>query len=166
MKMSRGGKGMEKQKRLEGKLKAFFAVFVFIGITIAVFSIFIFHSPFPIDDRQYLLSSISQGLAAMFTLVITVTLIASQMLVKYGSDQLDRIFSIPVIFYLLIFIFSILFPLFLLLNNNHNYRSVQFSLLLTAICLLFLFPYIYWFKEIVKPENIIDYNLNKLKKKI
>ena len=141
-----------------------------ISIPLALFSILVFFTPFfdHLDEKAYLLSAISQGLAALFALVITITFVSAQVLVKYGSHQLDRIFTPLVRGYLIFFIISIIYPLALLLTNCQNIVIVaqiltKLSLILTAICLSLMIPYILHFKELLKPENIIKYHTDKIR---
>jgi hypothetical protein len=139
-----------------------------------VFSLGIFWIPFYPSDANhtnllYLLSSISQGLSAAFTLIITITLIASQILVKHGSDTLDRIFSFWVVMYIVFFIISIILPLILILKDNYNNNFeilnwIKISLIFTVICLILLIPYMFWFKEKIKPENIVKDYIKRLER--
>ncbi|GEM_PF-3703859 len=139
-----------------------------------VLTLGIFWIPFSPDDADhtnllYLLSSISQGLSAAFTLIITITLIASQILVKYGSDTLDKILSSWVVIYIVFFIFSIILPLILILKDDYNNNReilnwIKMSLIFTTICLILLVPYIFWFREIIKPENIVKYYIERLER--
>jgi len=141
-----------------------------LSIPLTLFSMLVFFTPFfnHLDEKAYLLSAISQGLAALFALVITITFVSAQVLVKYGSHQLDRIFTPLVSGYLIFFIISIIYPLALLLTNCQNIVIVaqiltKLSLILTAICLSLMIPYVLHFKELLKPENIIKYHTDKIR---
>ncbi len=139
-----------------------------------VLSLGIFWIPFYPSDANhtnllYLLSSIAQGLFTTFTLFFTITLGASQILLKYSSETWDRFFSPWVVIYMAFFIFSIILPLVLMIKDNHNDNCeiltwIKISLILTTICLILLIPYIFWFNETIKPENIVKYNIKRLER--
>ena len=83
------------------------------------------------DGILYLLSAISQSLAAIFTLVFTVTLMAATMANKYTA--IDKFFNVNTKMYMILFIIAIISPILLLkivINNERlsekpNFRIFQ-----------------------------------------
>ena len=107
------------------------------------------------NNTRYLLSSISQGLAAAFALVFTITLVAAQLASKYSPLILDQFFTTPIKVFMVFFVISIILPLILLLGLV-NRILVYLSLILSITCLTLLIPYFISVKENLKPEKLIN----------
>ena len=98
------------------------------------------------NNILYFLSSISQGLAAIFTLLFTITIFAVQMTKTYTS--IDEIFDKWTLFLMLLFVVGITLPLIQLVVN-HNYLpfdrienlSLAVDLFLASFCILSIIPY-------------------------
>jgi len=83
-----------------------------IIITVAVFVILYYvHPNADPDNARYILSAISQGLAAILALVFTITLVVSQMTRRYTA--MDKIiFRLETILLMIIFGIGVVTPLF------------------------------------------------------
>lgn len=110
------------------------------------------------DNILYALSSISQGLAAIFTLMFAITIFCTQMINRYTS--IDKIFDGKTICLMLIFSIGIILPLIQLVVN-HNYipfdkienLSLAFDLFLASFCVLSILPYSMKINTIVKYDG-------------
>ena len=96
------------------------------------------------DGGKYLLSAISQALAAVFTLVFTVSLMVATMAGKY--DAIDKIFNRSTISLMALFTTGIILPI-LLLNIDSNSTDkygffVSLSTGLAAFCIIAVIPYL------------------------
>jgi hypothetical protein len=101
-----------------------------------------------IYDRN-ILTAIAQINATVFALAFTIPIIATQ-LEKYRSEI--SMFSGYHLCYMLLFIFSIFFPILLPDGSNLGYAI---SIIVSVVCLLLLIPYLKWVKESLDPERII-----------
>lgn len=138
--------------------------FILLIISLAAVGIFIWPGieiPEVIDangnertQTLYLLSAISQSLAAVLALVFTISLIVAQLSSRYSHYMLASFFSAPIILYILLFIVAISLPFILLTKPNAN--AIKISLILTATCLLLLVPYFLSFKEKLNPISLIN----------
>lgn len=98
------------------------------------------------NNILYFLSSISQGLAAIFTLLFTITIFAVQMNKTYTS--IDKIFDKWTLLLMMLFGVGIILPLIQLVIN-HNYLpfdriknlSLAVDLFLASFCILSIIPY-------------------------
>lgn len=98
------------------------------------------------NNILYFLSSVSQGLAAIFTLLFAVTIFAVQMTKTYTS--IDEIFDKWTLLLMLLFGLGITLPLIQLVVN-HNYLpfdriknlSLAVDLFLASFCILSIIPY-------------------------
>ncbi|MCE8424736.1 MAG: hypothetical protein J5U17_03035 [Candidatus Methanoperedens sp.] len=79
------------------------------------------------DNILYFLSSISQGLAAIFTLIFTITIFGAQMMKRYSS--MGRILDRWTIFLMIFFAIGIILPLITSRTNDPWYKSnkVEFA---------------------------------------
>lgn len=110
------------------------------------------------DNILYALSSISQGLAAIFTLMFAITIFCTQMINRYTS--IDKIFDDKTICLMLIFSIGIILPLIQLVVN-HNYipfdkienLSLAFDVFLASFCVLSIIPYSMKINTIVKYDG-------------
>jgi len=108
------------------------------------------------DNILYFLSSISQGLAAIFTLVFTITIFGAQMM----KWSMSKIFDRWTILLMIIFGIGIIFPLIQLVVN-HNYLpfdrianlSIALDLFLATFCVLSIIPYSIRVNRIMKYEG-------------
>jgi hypothetical protein len=101
----------------------------------------------------YLLSTISQSLAAVFALVFTIALVVAQLSSRYSHRIFGRFFNSWVIGYMLLFIVTILLPLWLLPAPSP--KSIKLSLTLAAISLILVIPYLLSFKERLSPDMML-----------
>ncbi|MCX6009888.1 MAG: DUF2254 domain-containing protein [Chloroflexi bacterium] len=107
----------------------------------------------------YLLSAISQSLAAILAIILSATLVAGQLASRYSPRLLGKALIKPfTISYIFIFVASIVFPLVILTNKEmvSSSISVKLSLVLAGACLAFLIPYFLSLKEWLDPRNLID----------
>ncbi len=108
------------------------------------------------DGAKYLLSSISQGLAATFALAFTITLVAIQLASEYTPILTDNFFNMKIKIYMGFFIISIIIPLILLGFDIYDKIWTIISLTFAVICLLLLIPFFTYTKNILKPSNLIQ----------
>lgn len=98
------------------------------------------------NNILYFLSSISQGLAAIFTLLFTITIFAIQMNRKY--TLVYKIFDKWTLLLMILFSVGIILP-FIQLTVNHNYLpfdrienlSLAVDMFLASFCILSIIPY-------------------------
>ena len=102
-----------------------------------------------IYDRN-VLTTIAQINATVFALAFTIPTAATQ-LEKYRSEI--AMFSGYHLCYMLLFIFSIFFPILLPNGSNLGYAI---SVIMSLSCLLLLIPYLKWIRESLDPERIIN----------
>ena len=145
--------------------------FVIIPITIIAICIWNYLAIPPVEflgkqnpQSLYLLSAIAQSLAAVLALVFTISLVIAQLASRYSHRLLVSFFDKWTILYILMFVLSVLLPLWLLTKPNTQYIKV--SLILAEICLFFLVPYFLSFKEKLNPESLISDLRNKALKKL
>jgi len=139
------------------KRNAFWVIFsVISGITVAGFS-YIQPLPERSDDILYLLSALSQGLAAIFTLVFTISIFGAQMIRNFSSmdEMIDKWTKILMI----IFAIGIILPLVQLridkdLLNLHFISMLKLSLAIdlgiATFCVLAIIPYLMRVNKIIK----------------
>ena len=112
----------------------------------------------PSENILYFLSSVSQGLAAIFALEFAIIIFGAQMAKSYTS--INKIFDIWTILLMLIFIGGIVTPLIQLIVP-HNYLpfdrivnlSLAFNLFLVTFCVSSIVPYLIRVKRIMKYEG-------------
>ncbi len=113
------------------------------------------------DNILYFLSSISQGLAAIFTLIFTITIFGAQMMKRYTS--MGKILDKWTIFLMIFFSIGIFLPL-IQLEANYNYLpfekianlSLSIDLFLATFCVLSIIPYSIRINRIIKYESGIS----------
>lgn len=115
------------------------------------------------DDILYLLSSISQGLAAIFALVFTITIFGAQMMQKFTA--LDRVIDGWTKGLMILFAIGILLPL---LQLKTDYDALNLNLVDTAnlslaidlsiatFCVLAVIPYLIRVNKTMKYEGGIS----------
>lgn len=100
--------------------------------------------PLKNEGILYLLSAISQGLAAIFALVFTITLMAASMARKYTA--IDDFFDKETKILMVLFIISIILPLMLLQTNVNIQQNpnifISISLGLAAFCVSATMPHL------------------------
>lgn len=98
-----------------------------------------------------MLSGQAQSLAAVFALVLTVSLIVAQLASRHSPRVLSDYFDQLTIFYLVGFIFAVLVPLWAL--NQPNPILIRLTATCTAATLYWLIPYFLRFRDRVDPEH-------------
>ncbi len=127
------------------KRKWVYARFFLINTFIMVFYIFVFPLMFPINNQikcgsqniYYLLSSISQGLAAVFVLIITIPILLASLLLTANRVRWflkGELLPQHLIFYGF-FLFTIMLLLWLLYYDNFPSFLIRITLISTTICL-------------------------------
>ena len=138
----------------------FLTILCFIISTI-VFLITYINPIAPRDNILYFLSSISQGLAAIFTLIFTITIFGAQMMKRYTS--MGKILDKWTIFLMIFFAIGIILPL-IQLEANYNYLpfekianlSLSIDLFIVTFCVLSIIPYSIRINRIIKYESGIS----------
>ena len=117
------------------------------------------------DGILYLLSSISQALAAIFALVFTIIIMVTSMSENYSA--MDKFFNKNTRILMIIFVIGIILPLFLLKFDINTLNSIMVqiynvalsvSIGLAAFCIVAIIPLLKNYNEIVK-FDIGVYNL-------
>jgi len=156
-------------KRLSKWFKGKLSVLI-PALVIIVFSWFIFNLQLNIDASQiyHLLTTISTSLAAILAIILSASLVTTQLVSRYSSRLLRGLFlKSSVIFYLFVFIVGIIFPLTIFVMDPEYYPIlIRFSLILVVICLAFLIPYLIFLSEWLRPKNIIYELYRKSSKKL
>jgi len=120
-------------------------------IAIAVFLILYYCYPdTEQDNARYILSAISQGLAAILALVFTITLVVSQMTRRYTA--MDKIiFRLETIFLMIVFGIGVVTPL-LVLKFGFWGQSVNLSIAVAVFCVFSLLPFLKGVNRVLKYE--------------
>jgi len=92
------------------------------------------------DNARYILSAISQGLAAILALVITVTFIVAQMMRRYTATK-KIILNSGTKFLMLVFGTGIILPLFAL-KFGWFCVGVNLSIVIACFCIALLLPFL------------------------
>lgn len=104
------------------------------------------------EGIKYLLSAISQALAAVFTLIFTVSLMVATMAGKYTA--IDKFFNRNTISFMALFTAGIILPILLLNVDStiiHSYGFfVSLSTGLAAFCIVAVIPYLKSLNNILK----------------
>lgn len=104
------------------------------------------------EGIKYLLSAISQALAAVFTLVFTVSLMVATMAGKYTA--IDKFFNRDTISFMALFAIGIILPILLLnIDSNSIYPYgffVSLSTGLATFCIVAVIPYLKSLNNILK----------------
>jgi len=116
------------------------------------------------EGNLYLLSAISQALAAIFALVFTVTLMTATMANKYTS--IDKFFNKQTKTLMILFIIGIILPFLLLkivINNELIYNIlISISIGLAAFCIAAIIPYLKSSNNILKFDIGVDNLIGEL----
>lgn len=127
-------------------------------IAIAVFLILYYCYPDTEQDKaRYILSAISQGLAAILALVFTITLVVSQMTRRYTA--MDKIiFRFETIFLMIVFGIGVVTPL-LVLKFGFWEGGVILSIVIASFCVFSLLPFLKGVNGVLKYEiGIVNLN--------
>jgi len=92
------------------------------------------------DNARYILSAISQGLAAILALVVTVTFIVAQMMGRYAATK-KIILNSGTKFLMLLFGTGIILPLFAL-KFSWFCVGVNLSIVIASLCIASLLPFL------------------------
>jgi len=112
------------------------------------------------DNARYILSAISQGLAAILALVFTITLVVAQMTRRYTA--MDKIiFRHETIFLMIIFGLGVVTPLLVLKTELWRF-GVNLSIAFTVFCVFSLIPFLKSVNWVLKYE----FGVNALYKEI
>jgi len=100
------------------------------------------------DNARYILSAISQSLAAILALVFTITLIAAQMTKRYIA--MDKIIFRPeTIVLMIVFGFGIILPLFAL-KFGRFCIDINLSIVIASFCAFSLLPFLKGVNSVLK----------------
>ena len=144
----------------------YWIICVIFGFDVYLIS-YIISSIFPPsnDGILYLLSSISQALAAIFALVFTIIIMVASMSKNYSA--MDKLFNKNTQILMIIFVIGIILPLFLLkfdINTLNSIRGQIYNVVLSvsiglaAFCIAAIIPLLRNYNGIVK-FDIGVYNL-------
>lgn len=134
-----------------------FAIGVSLLISIITYSLDL---PSDNDSILYLLSSVSQGLAAIFTLVFVITIFGAQMMGKFTA--MDKMIDKWTISLMIIFAIGIIYPLMQLRTDDNvlNLNFIDISnfnlavvISVTIFCVLSLIPYLIRVNHIMKYDG-------------
>ncbi|MFQ6119344.1 MAG: DUF2254 family protein [Methanosarcinales archaeon] len=133
------------------------------SISFSLFITLLFYHRSPMyyysDNIRYLLSALSQSLAAIFGLGFSITLIALQISAsKYGYKIFDLFFDRFIISYLGVVLVAIFFPFYVLYSSSMNFEKykVLTSIFLGAFVLSVLPIYFWDVKDKLNPLLIIQ----------
>jgi hypothetical protein len=120
-------------------------------LTLAVISIIYYVHPNECpENARYILSAISQGLAAILALVFTITLVVAQMTRRYTA--MDKIiFRRETKFLMIFFGIGIIAPL-LVLEFGFWKWGVYLSIAIASFCVFSLFPFLIGVNRVLKYE--------------
>jgi hypothetical protein len=153
------------------KEKTIWSLAVVIPTLIFIFVVYLIPD-FNSSEIGFLLSTISNGLAAVFAITFSIMLIGGQMSSRLGIRLIDFIFTKTSFLYMFLFIFSIILPILILKNEElqiaHSSLMPNISLILAFICLILLPPYFYHMKRNFNPETVlkkqVDLFINEIEK--
>ena len=136
-----------------------------IIITLVVFSILYYVHPNECpEDARYILSAISQGLAAILALVFTITLVVAQMTRRYTA--MDKIIFRPeTIFLMIVFGIGVVTPLLVLKFGFWGW-GVNFSIAIASFCVFSLLPFLKGVNRVLKYEIGVENLLEESMKAI
>ena len=134
-------------------------------IAIAVFLILYYCYPdTEQDNARYILSAISQGLAAILALVFTITLVVSQMTRRYTA--MDKIiFRHETILLMIVFGIGVVTPLLVLKFGFWGW-GVNFSIAIASFCVFSLLPFLKGVNRVLKYEIGVENLLEESMKAI
>lgn len=106
-------------------------------------------------DTQYLLSAMSQALAALFALVFTIVLLISQMASTHSHRLVDSVFERTTRIYMAFFILAIIVPFIALKTSLYRSIFVWISGTFAIACIICLIPFMLSVKEDLKIESLV-----------
>lgn len=119
-----------------------------------------FSLPTNSEDISYLLSALSQGLAAIFALVFTITIFGAEMQRKFTA--LDKMIDKWTILLMILFAIGIILPLLQLRTDmnlvnldiiNNTKLVLSFNLGIATFCILAIIPYLMRINRLMKYEG-------------
>ena len=138
---------------------------ILLVLVFLISCLFFFYGDFlhtDIDSARYLLSALVQSEAAVIALVVTLSLVAVQLVASSYSTKALEIFSeSPDLWVLAIsYIGTIIYSLIILKTiNETNYKILEIHIIFSCsfgfFCFIALLPYIYVVLTMLKPSNII-----------
>ncbi len=102
----------------------------------------------------YLLSALSQSMAALLGLTFTISLVGAQLTARYSQRLPKRLFSPFFLLYICLFAIAVVLPLIFL--SSPNSWKVKFCLTLGTLDLVLLVPYFYYFLDRLSPRSLIE----------
>lgn len=133
-----------------------------LGILV-VFSLTSHYNVQNLSPLNFILSSISQGLAATFALVFTITLVVTQILTRYSIRSASVIFSLWTVFIMFIFAVGIIVPLIAMKWQSE--QLLDLCIMWAGACIFLLIPYFFFLKERLSPSWHIKSFLQKVDSK-
>lgn len=130
---------------------------ILVALVVAILTYFL---PLPSKGSDDLLITISQGLAAIFTLVFTVTIFAAQMTGKFTA--MDRMVDKTTKILMIIFAIGIILPLIQLRTDVDLFKlsfintanlSLTIDLFIVTFCILAIIPFLNKVNNIMKYEG-------------
>lgn len=112
------------------------------------------------DSWNYILSSVSQGLAAVFALVFTITLVVAQVSSKYSIRIIRLIFSPWTVLLMFFYAAGIVAPL--LVMQSQNEILLDLCIGLDAFCIFLLIPYSFYLRDQFNPVSHVKSFLKKV----
>jgi hypothetical protein len=106
-------------------------------------------------DIQYLLSAMSQALAALFALVFTIVLVVSQMASVHSHRLVDSVFGRETKTYMAFFALAVIVPFIALKTQHYRKIFVWISGTLAIVCIVYLIPFMLSVKENLKIESLL-----------
>lgn len=106
-------------------------------------------------DIQYLLSAMSQALAALFALVFTIVLVISQIASVHSHRLVDSVFGRETKTYMAFFALAVIVPFIALKTQYYRKIFVWMSGTLAIFCIVYLIPFMLSVKENLKIESLL-----------
>jgi len=104
---------------------------------------------------RYILSAQAQTLGTILAVVSSFTLVAAQLVTRYGHLLLRRILAPWVFWYVVPFLIGIVTPLFLL-NSYFELWAARLTLLLGGMCIILLIPFFIAVRRQLSMASLID----------
>lgn len=127
-------------------LWCFFTIWFWLGYPLEV--------PSQDPSYHYLLSALSQGMAALLGLTFTISLVGAQLTARYSQRLPKRLFSPLFVLYICLFAIAVVLPLIFLPSPNP--WKVKLCLTLGVLDLVLLVPYFYYFLDRLSPRSLIE----------
>lgn len=148
----------------------YFWLFLFLTIFFGWFVFFRLEVTANPNAIHFLLSAISQGLATILAIVFTISLVAGQLASRYSPRMMRLVFKRSSLFYMLLFVSSVVFSLVGLVRTDVAVEIAEFrvvflghmritwgsiSLISAGACLAFLIPYFFSLTRRLTPERLL-----------